>query len=1134
MIQVARGTNWFTGGLGYSNTPGFSGTVALTVGTLYHFKIQAFTAYGATTLYLYYSTDGTTWLIPQAYSKTSFATPAYPVSVGPVFLETHGGSGWTSTTGIHIGSLSIGEIVLASPTSSVSKAYVSTSGESIALFFKDSNNTQVSPRFMMSVPTIYKNGTSMGDLSSLVPWVDSTAAVMIFPLPSPVVSTDVITMSAADSWMLLSDQSTVHSISGLSVTNNVGKSCFGTDTLARTLKVGVNLSSVGCMYSSSDNGQAFNNLAVRCRFGTGSGLPKVLASTPLVFGFMTTGTVQASIPASFGSPGPVGYFALGYDDNYVANGGSPTPQLRIISHSLPSVVTQVTSCDNHGTNGIGQYYLFQVTSTGKDGAGHPAFGTYLDLVYPAGSGNTYVSNLFILAPGEFDFTIGTPLTFDRSNPLVVSKSLKAVLPGGVGSMRFADAFNYLTQAVDPWECRGENDASWNENNFVTQLTVTQMRPLVTSNSPYIYGELFGSMWTASSSPLASSMNSSQTTITLANAQSECNGNPLFYGLNLAVGGQGGPGTLEYMRVISVSGTSVTVVRGWAFNGVSTPAVSHGIGEKVNIGNRASWTNLASLGLFFSGPGHQTAEIVCAAPHLLHTGQNVGIPFAPTYPVNDTNGNQVGSMNSPLTVMITGPNTFMMSWWNSSKNGYPGATLASTYNFSPPVTYSFGLPGGQMPFGAATVLTNYYNCNIHVNLPMLGSDGFFYDKARTFLSKLTPGRELVVELGDEPGNYYWMQWVGQSFSAFFNTNEQFYFYTNRVKQVNDIFYSVFSAAGRGNEIKRFMDCAGNNNIMTLAQNHVPPIQVDYMGMAPYCIADYSASTTAFNNQATVSQSADLFIHQIYYKPGVSSFNSGVPGSEFSAQDGILATYHNLTGYTCKIYGYEAGYQSGSSYISYGPLSRNGWFNYWLSSDIRYLPVWRIYEKDFYAMCQVGGYTTLNLYSLYLYPYGPNQWNVVSCFTQVPGKGDGSDGKFDNRKVLEVSDLTGPVYKTAGYLGVGAGTVSVVSGGTTVTFSQAWTITPGLSWITIDEDPYRRQCFLISGSGVGPWTIYMGVSQPSPTNYGGPTNSAANYVYGIATNQDANSVSVRAQALAEWNSSGGNTSNNWILLASTGIG
>ena len=356
----AHGTNWFTGGFGYSNTPGFSGTVALIVGTLYHFKIQAFAAYGSTTLYLYYSTDGTNWLTPLAYSKTSFTTPSYPLSVGPVFSETHGGSGWTATTGIHIGSLSIGKLALSSPTSSVDHAYVSTSGESVAIFFKNSGGTAKSAQFVVDAPTFYKNGVTMGDLSGLVPWINTSALPMIFPLPSAVASTDVITMSASSSWVLLSDQSTVNSVSGFAVANNVGKSCFGTDTLTKTLKIGVNVSSVGCMYGGTDNGVAFNNLLFRCSLPT-TGMPSSLGASVQNYAFMETSDVGSHIASSFGTPAPLGYYAIGYDDAYVSNGGSPTGQIKITSIGSQTVVTQITSCDNHGTNGMGQYYLFQVT-----------------------------------------------------------------------------------------------------------------------------------------------------------------------------------------------------------------------------------------------------------------------------------------------------------------------------------------------------------------------------------------------------------------------------------------------------------------------------------------------------------------------------------------------------------------------------------------------------------------------------------------------------------------------------------------------------------------------------------------------------------------------------------------------------
>ena len=1132
----AHGTNWFTGGFGYSNTPGFSGTVALIVGTLYHFKIQAFAAYGSTTLYLYYSTDGTNWLTPLAYSKTSFTTPSYPLSVGPVFSETHGGSGWTATTGIHIGSLSIGKLALASPTSSVDHAYVSTSGESVAIFFKNSGGTAKSAQFVVDAPTFYKNGVTMGDLSGLVPWINTSALPMIFPLPSAVASTDVITMSASSSWVLLSDQSTVNSVSGFAVANNVGKSCFGTDTLTKTLKVGVNASSIGCMYGGTDNGVAFNNLLFRCNLLS---LPSSLGSSVQNYTFMQTTDIGSHMPASFGTPGPLGYYAIGYDDAYVSNGGSPTGQLKITSLGLPTVVTQITSCDNHGTNGIGQYYLFQVTSTSVDSSGHPSFSVNLNLTYPVGSGATYVTNLFILGPGEFTFTLGTPLTFDRSQPLVVANSFKAAIPSGVGSMRFEDSLNYLSQAVDPWEVRGEHDTSWNSNTFSSSFNITGIRPFVTSTSPYIYGDHFGSSWTASSSPLASAMNNSQTTITMSAAQTECNGNPLFYGLTLGVGGQGGSGTLEYMRVISVSGTSVTVVRGFAFGGVNTSAVAHGVGENITIGKRYAWTTLASLGSFFGGAGHQTVEVVCDSPHKMHSGQRWSMNFASSYPVNDTNGHQIVGMDV-LCAMITGPKTFMVSVWanNGAYNAYSAATVASAYTFPTPLAFSFGLPNGQIPYEAACYLANYYNCNIHLPVPLLASDGLIYQKANAILSKLTPGKEVVIELCDEPGNYYWVQWVESAFSALANgsggSSIGFLWYCMRINQINTIFASVFNAAGRGNELKRFVNCAGNNSIMSTLQHNVPPIKTDYMGMAPYIIADSGAPSSVFDNNATLNQAADAFIHQVFYLAATASFNTGIIGNQFADQNSIMATYNNATGYNCKIYGYEGGYQTGSSVNSSGPKNANGWYNWRLSSDIRYLPVWRIYEKDFFAMCQTGGYTTLSLYAMYLYPSYQSCWEVMGWIGQQLGTGDGTDGKFDNRKAMQTAGLSGPYFYTAGYIGAGVGTVSVVHGSGTVTFSQAWTITPGKSYITVDDDNSQQQYFLISGSGVGPWTIYLGVSPPGNNTYQGPTNAAATYIYGIAMSQDMNTVSVRGQALAEWNSSTGVISNHYTVQFATGIG
>ena len=151
---------------------------------------------------------------------------------------------------------------------------------------------------------------------------------------------------------------------------------------------------------------------------------------------------------------------------------------------------------------------------------------------------------------------------------------------------------------------------------------------------------------------------------------------------------------------------------------------------------------------------------------------------------------------------------------------------------------------------------------------------------------------------------------------------------------------------------------------------------------------------------------------------ASFNTGIIGNQFADQNSLMATYNNATGYNCKIYGYEGGYSAGASADPVALTSANGWYNWRLSSDIRYLPVWRIYEKDYYALCQTGGYTTMNLYSLYLYPSYQYCWEVQGWIGQKLGIGDGTDGKFDNRKAMQTAGLSGPNFYTAGYVGAGA--------------------------------------------------------------------------------------------------------------------
>ena len=462
------------------------------------------------------------------------------------------------------------------------------------------------------------------------------------------------------------------------------------------------------------------------------------------------------------------------------------------------------------------------------------------------------------------------------------------------------------------------------------------------------------------------------------------------------------------------------------------------------------------------------------------------------------------------ILVTGANTFVVSWWNGTSN--PAATIASTYSIpSPIVNFTNAQPGSAIPYEAACKLTSAFNCDLHVNFPLLASDSYIYERASQVLGAVTAGRKIYIELANEPFN---INWISREIEILSNFLGQYtsYWYVYRLNQLAQMVKTVFAAAGRENEIYVFANGGPNASTeLSIAQTMTPPVQIDAIGIAPYFGMDNSLSSIQLCNNATLNQIADLMGHQMYYLPGTVSFSTGVPGSELSTSLTMIASYNTATGYNCKLYGYEGGYSSGCASGAYGPTGNNFWFSWCVSMDVRYLPVWRIYEKDFYALCQTAGYEAVETYAESLYYFYSSCWNIYTWINQLPGLGDGTDGRFDNRTCMQTLGLTGPTYFSQGYIGPGSGYVSVTNGSTTVNFSLAQTLTSD-NYIFVEGDTTNTYYYIQSGSGTGPYTIYTGLS--GPTSYAGPTNGAACWSYGLATSQDQKNVSVRGQALLEW--------------------
>ena len=250
----------------------------------------------------------------------------------------------------------------------------------------------------------------------------------------------------------------------------------------------------------------------------------------------------------------------------------------------------------------------------------------------------------------------------------------------------------------------------------------------------------------------------------------------------------------------------------------------------------------------------------------------------------------------------------------------------------------------------------------------------------------------MELGDEWWNsaqsaYY----IGRTFQALCGYSDIYEWYVIRTGQIRTIFRTVFGS--RASEIHAVLNTMwanpGNGSGMlnlAIANN----VTIDAYGVAPYIDPDNSAaSVAAWNNSASIQQMIDLWVHDLYYKiTGFSSF--------FTQHWNNINKYNIATGGACFLYGYEGGFETGA------PTGANNRTT--LSHDLPYDPNWLIIEQDVYALFQTAGFVDLNIYSFDIYDVGANNWGLYHSPYQPYGKGDGSDGKANNRHCLATPGLT----------------------------------------------------------------------------------------------------------------------------------
>jgi hypothetical protein len=948
-----------------------------------------------------------------------------------------------------------------SPLATLVDAYVATSGQTIGFTYNScsSSNTTGGQSIVLGVntaPTLYKNGVNVGQLQN--PLITGYHGMVLFWLPSGVTvsPTDSLAVTAPSGWLLTSDGLAAALTGPYALHNYMGRSAVGTDTLRETFKPGMNFSWNGGV--SNDPWWAAKNMRVRCTnfsnaTSTPDGYPTTISSSPQLANIASWSGREGL--DNTGAPALIGSYAVRWD---AADG--TTFSYRLWSGS--GTITEDTTQRNYGdASGNGQVRVFNLAYTGLP----PTLTLNLCLQIDQPGLHPVFTNLACYGPGDFTPTPGAPLSLPAGD-LSVSNTILSRFANGLGSIRAVDGQyggnNGATTASRQEDIRRGTDFNWYGTKRSFAIPLVSARPLDTTVSPWIYGTLFGSPFTATLSQNITTTPTAgtQQTYLFADAMAAPTAatGPVIAGLTLLMPSG------ERCRVISVTPTAGTAGNVLLERGSDGSTVTTQAAGPVQVLNRLAIT-AASFG------GWRTGELTCSAAHNLDSGNQ----FKPGngWPnfVYVDGGSFTFGPSYPIGVYPTSGSTLLFVWNAGSTTNN---TLSTTYSLSG-LSGAFSVPelSGMPPQFFAHMGSQISGCNLHLNLPYAMNPDGLRTIARIVRDEFPAGRQVWLEIGDEPWN-----WVVGGTNAYFNLlskiqypsgslYEQYVLQGNIAKQE---FISAFNEGGRnrGSEIKLILNTQTNNPGLTAAYltfAQAQGIAVDAIGITMYVNTDQSNATLAWSWQSTNEQVLDFYSHDLFYNWASSSHNSCN-----TAIQSLINTYNAATGNNCVMWAYEsdcagalAGTQTATSIaidgvttsvpvassagmatgeylvldtganqelvqissisgntltVSRGATCLNGNNGLALvpataiphgsganvrsccgerNDDLVYNPQFRQCTLDFFAFCQKwvkGG----NTYS-YGMPTGETQqWVVYHWQGQQPGKGDGSDGKSDNRLCL----------------------------------------------------------------------------------------------------------------------------------------
>lgn len=943
-----------------------------------------------------------------------------------------------------LASLLIALVFTAQAPPPVATPYVATSGKTIGVRFAKPDGTFAIPTASMAAPVVSRNGVPVGPLVN--PWVTGYHTAALYGLPSgtTIAPGDVVTISAPAGWAS-TNAGAAAPMTALSVDNRAGRSAVGTDKLPKTLKPGWNNAHLGSQYGSVYS--VPKNWARRCdTFGTAPTVTYDATGKPVYAGAGRIGAYffnmvpQATIDQTISVP--VGLWAVGWDNTDPAH--PTTCSLETYSPLMISLAERPDMA-NPGVDGKGivkVYEVKQLATTPQDTKFNAVVSLRLIIANPAKV--LSYDNLVVYGPGDFASAAGQPTVLDRSDPFAISQVYLDRLGEGAGSLRWVDSlwgYGGISQVTQPEQAFRLTDFTWGLWTARTDISPnwTTARPWNPAVTPYFYSTLFGDPFPAT---LGAPIDAAATVLNIPDAATA----PVIVGLRLKAGD-------ELMRVMSVVDTSVTVERGscattavphdagpimvqnrWRADGAAIPqgmmielvnATPHRVETGQQLTAYGAWPQMlfADGTRPFGGTINGYANLHCV------TGQNTAVLVLPgnqkpwvtlaqsyTLPVGCRSGLGAGPMNPAIPVELAaractavGADFHVNVPHAASDSLVDQIALWARDNIK---------PGGKVFVEYSNEPWNYYFNNYNMLSrfstwlePGTGDWGFYARRStqvwQRFRDRFGDRKSEVVGLinnnkNDASGVAARLEFCHQlgvpvgvvAIAVYTGVDRapasQVAFWGFDDEQAVDMYIHdlYYNTTQYPQQLKAMNAVIAAYNLKYGENVQLYAYEGGIGCAAPVLTTSLVGGIDAATQVVNVAPWADI---KNIKHDAATGLIPGIPMLCESEWMTISAVAGNTLTLTRGQYGTVAAPHAAGKMIRPAYLER--------SHDIIYNPNWYFAEHDFYGFFQSQGFTRLNSYALSMGAADANSYfGAYHIQTQLAGRGDGSDGKADNRLVL----------------------------------------------------------------------------------------------------------------------------------------